>query len=246
MNKLKKLFDYLLIILATIVGYTMGNVIHASLVIIDFIFALFRIKFMVKIVIIIWSNMLFWTIGKRLYIKGKENIEKGKNYIYIVNHSSLFDIPALMSLKPDIAWVGKPNYAKIPIFGHLLRLNGYISIKREDFRRAKMSIDIATEKAAKNVSIGFFPEGTRTLTGEIQKFKRGFVIVLRSSNLDILPITFNGFYQLKPKKRFHIDPKPKLEIIIHKPLRNEDLIKMKDHEIVTKVQSIIEADYKIG
>ena len=243
---MKKFLDSVIIILINAICYTLGHIINAILVFMAFVSALFRIKSLVKIIIIIWANVLFWLIGKRLYVKGKENIEKNKNYIYVVNHSSLFDIPALMSIKPDIAWVGKARYTKIPVFGNALRLTGYISIKKENLRKAKSSIDMAAKKATGDVSIGFFPEGTRTLDGHIQKFKRGFVLVLRNSNLDILPITFNGFYQLKPKKRFYIDPKAKLEIIIHKPLKNKDLIKMKDHQIVSKVQNIVESDYRLS
>ncbi len=241
---MKKILDSIVIIFITAISYTLGLIIHITLVIATLVFAIVKIKFMVKIIILVWSNLLFLVIGKKLHIIGKKNIEKGKNYIYIVNHSSLFDIPALMSIKPDIHWVGKERYARMPIFGHAIRLTGYISIKRESLRKAKDSIVTAAEKAMENASIGFFPEGTRSMDGHIQNFKRGFVMVLKNSNLDILPITFNGFYQLKPKKRFYIDPKAKLEIIIHKPLKNEELIKLKDDEIVNKVRNIIQSAYK--
>ncbi|HAX94883.1 MAG TPA: hypothetical protein DCY25_13295 [Bacteroidales bacterium] len=50
-----------------------------------------------------------------------------------------------------------------------------------------------------------FPEGTRTLDGKINPFFRGFIYLMRTGNSDILPITLNGFYNLKPKNRLFID-----------------------------------------
>jgi len=242
---MKKFIKLIYIILMTLTGYIIGTLIHVVSVMTALFFAILHLKFFVKMTVLVWANLLFLSVGKKLHIYGKENIEKGKNYLYVVNHSSLFDIPALMAIKPLIHWVGKETYAKIPFFGWFLLLTGYIPIKRESLRKAKNSIDRAAQDAMSNVSIGFFPEGTRSLDGQIKPFKRGFVFVLRNSNLDILPITFNGLYQLKPKKRFYVDPTAKTEAIIHKPLKNKDLIKLSDDKIIEKVRDIIAKDYSL-
>lgn len=77
----------------------------------------------------------------------------------------------------------------------------------------------------------------------MQRFRKGFLYLLKSADLDILPITLNGFYSLKPKNRFYIDLKPKIEAIIHKPVQKKDLIGKSDWEILNEMKIIFETHY---
>ena len=95
------------------------------------------------------------------------------------------------------------------------------------------------KSSAKTIAI--FPEGTRTLHGKMNPFYRGFVYLLRASEADILPVTLNGFYKLKPKNRFHINFSSKLEIIIHEPINSKSLIPMEDKEVIETVRTVIES-----
>jgi 1-acyl-sn-glycerol-3-phosphate acyltransferase len=96
---------------------------------------------------------------------------------------------------------------------------------------------------AKDQSVALFPEGTRTLDGKINPFYRGFIYLFRTRDIGILPLTLNGFYDLKPKNRFYIDFGSKLEVIIHKPIQREELINKSDSEIIDKVKGVIESAY---
>jgi len=241
---MKKIIKYLWIFFATLTSYTLGHIINFILVSISLILGILGFHKGVLFFVFIWSRILFLLCGKTIQIKGRENIEKNKNYLIVANHSSLFDILALMQVFPDIAWVGAKRYKKIPVFGQLLKFINYITIDRKSLIGSKKAIDEAVQTAFKNKSIGFFPEGTRSLDGEIHKFKRGFVYILKHSNLDLLPLTLNGFYQFKPKKRFYLDPTSKLEIIIHKPLKNKELSKLDDLEIMEKVYNIIKSSHR--
>jgi hypothetical protein len=66
---------------------------------------------------------------------------------------------------------------------------------------------------------------------------------MRSKDLEILPVTLNGFYELKPKNRFYLDFSSKLDIVIHKPIKREELIAMNDCEIIESVRKVIESAY---
>jgi 1-acyl-sn-glycerol-3-phosphate acyltransferase len=91
--------------------------------------------------------------------------------------------------------------------------------------------------------VAIFPEGTRTLNGQIQDFKRGFILILKGTGLDVLPITLNGTFKLKPKPRFFINPFTRIEMIIHQPITNADLVAKSNDEILKQVKTIIEAPY---
>ena len=60
---------------------------------------------------------------------------------------------------------------------------------------------------------------------------------MRAVNLDILPVTLNGLYELKPKTRFYIDFGVNLQVIIHKPIPVSELLVKEDNEIISIVKS---------
>jgi 1-acyl-sn-glycerol-3-phosphate acyltransferase len=98
---------------------------------------------------------------------------------------------------------------------------------------------------SQNQSVAIFPEGTRTTSGKINPFFRGFIYLLKTRNISILPVTLNGFYDLKPKNRFYINFGSKLEVVIHKPIPKEELINKSDREIIDTLKTVIESAYHI-
>lgn len=99
-----------------------------------------------------------------------------------------------------------------------------------------------TEKT-RDRSIAIFPEGTRTVNGKISPFYRGFIYLLRTTDISVMPVTLNGFFDLKPKNRFYIDFGSKLGVKIHKPIPKEELVNKTDEEIIDTVKNVIESAY---
>jgi 1-acyl-sn-glycerol-3-phosphate acyltransferase len=203
-------------------------------------FAILRMKRTLTFISWLWARSIFWVLGKKLHMEGRENLVKKEKYILLANHSSLFDILAILSFYPGVSWFGREYLLKIPVWGFLLRRTGYIPMKTANFRNTKGMVEQLVQNSDSR-TIAIFPEGTRTLDGKINRFHRGFIHVLRSSKLDILPVTLNGFYLLRPKNRFYIDFSSKLQIVIHKPFKNEELIMKSDQEIINIVKEVIES-----
>jgi len=195
----------------------------------------------VRFLIRIWAKSVFILMGKRLQIEGKEYIDKSK-YILVANHGSLFDIVAIMSFYSDVSWFGHERLLKVPVFGRFLKQTDYVPFKEPTIRNTRHMLEQLVEKA-NDRSVAIFPEGTRTLDGRINPFYRGFIYLLRSRNLDILPVTLNGFYELKPKNRFYINFGSKLNVVIHKPVPREELIGKTDNEIIDTLKTVIESAY---
>lgn len=218
--------------------YLLLYVFTAVIVFFTLIIATLNLKKVLRIVLTFWARSLFFITGKKIRIKGKENYDRNKKYILLANHSSLFDIPAIMSFLPDVTWFGKEYLLKIPLFGKALRMTGYIPMKTANVRNTKVMLKQLVEKSDAG-SIAIFPEGTRTEDGKILKFHRGFIYLMRASELDILPVTLNGFYNFKPKTRTSIDFFSNLDIIIHKPIDFKHLANKTDEEIIDKVSKEI-------
>jgi 1-acyl-sn-glycerol-3-phosphate acyltransferase len=190
----------------------------------------------------IWAKACFVLMGKRLSIVGKENLGKGKNYVLIANHASLFDILAIMVFQPGVAWLGHERLTRIPVFKQLLLMINYIPVKKGAISNTKAIIE--QSKQHKGLSVAIFPEGTRSLDGHMGKFFRGFIQVLRNTEMDLLPVTLKGFYQFKPKNRFYIHFGSRLEVTIHQPIKAEKLIEKSDKEIISDACRIIGSTYK--
>jgi len=93
-------------------------------------------------------------------------------------------------------------------------------------------------------TVAIFPEGTRTSDGKIKPFYRGFIYLYRNSDMQILPVTLNGFYELKPKHRSFINFSARPAVTIHKPVKREELDGKSDQEIIEIVKTIIESAYE--
>lgn len=211
-------------------------------VVVVVILSWFKAKKPVQFLCRIWAKSVFLIMGKKLSVRGKENIDKNKKYIIIANHASLFDIVAITSFYPKVSWFGHERLLKVPVFGRFLKLTDYVPFKEPTVSNTRHMLEQLIEKA-KDQSVALFPEGTRTLNGKINPFYRGFIYLFRTRDIGILPLTLNGFYDLKPKNRFYIDFGSKLEVIIHKPIPKEELINKSDSEIIDKVKRVIESAY---
>jgi 1-acyl-sn-glycerol-3-phosphate acyltransferase len=215
----------------------------AVVVVITLLLAFLNLKRPIHIISQIWAKSVFRIIGKKVRVTGIENIRKEDNYILVANHGSLFDIVAIMSIYPGVSWFGHERLLKVPLFGKLLKMNGYIAFKEPNFRNTKAMIEQLVIRS-KDQTVAIFPEGTRTLDGKINEFYRGFIYLLRNTEVNILPVTLNGFYDLKPKNRSYINFDADLDIIIHEPIMRNELIVKTDFEITDIVKAVIESVYK--
>jgi len=189
-----------------------------------------------------WAKSIFVFMGKPIKVEGMEYIERGEKYILVANHASLFDIVAIVSFYPGISWFGHERLLKVPVFGRILRLTDYVPFREPTYRNTRMMINSLVSKS-KNNTIAIFPEGTRTLNGKINTFYRGFIHLYRNSDMEILPVTLNGFYELKPKNRSYINFDARLGVIVHEPIKRERLEGKSDLEIIDAVRSIIASAY---
>jgi 1-acyl-sn-glycerol-3-phosphate acyltransferase len=204
------------------------------------IFTPIRFRSGVNALLFVWANAVFMLMGKKLHIEGRQHMIKKKKYILIANHTSIFDMMAIMSFNPGVCWFGQEKLLKVPLFGTMLKSLDYIPMRMANIRNTKHMMEQLVEKS-RDKTVAIFPEGTRTKDGKLNPFYRGFIYLLRASETDILPVTLNGFFSLKPKHRFSINFKSKLEVIIHEPISSQTLLPLEDKMIIEKVRTVIES-----
>jgi 1-acyl-sn-glycerol-3-phosphate acyltransferase len=191
-----------------------------------------------------WSRFIFWFFGMKVSVTGYENINPKKPYIFVSNHASMFDIPTVfVALKGKVNIVFKKELTYVPIWGWALRYGHFIMIDRLNPRKAMASIERAAQSIRKGNSVILFPEGTRTLDGKLQSFKRGAFSLAAKAGVPVVPLTINGTYTIMPKGTVNIKS-ANISVVLGKPISTSEL-KGKDGELklMKQVHHVIEKNY---
>jgi 1-acyl-sn-glycerol-3-phosphate acyltransferase len=132
-------------------------------------------------------------------VVGLEHIPKEESVIYVSNHESSFDIPAIFWGVPvPLFYLAKKELQKIPFFGWYIKAVGMVFVDRANHQNAMNSLIEAGNEIKKGKNIITFPEGSRTRNGEIKRFKRGSFVLALENNIDIIPIAISGAREVNP------------------------------------------------
>lgn len=147
-----------------------------------------------------WSDVLttlnpYWKVR----ISGLENIDRRKTYVIVVNHQSLTDIIMLYKTKMQFKWVAKESLFKVPFVGWCLSLAKHIKLSRGKFSSIKEVYRESAVWLRNDVSVLFFPEGTRSETDEMREFQNGAFKLALKEKKPILPIVLDGTRNAIPK-----------------------------------------------
>jgi 1-acyl-sn-glycerol-3-phosphate acyltransferase len=148
-----------------------------------------------------WARLLLRIAGVRVVIENAEAIDEGAPQILVANHVSWFDVLVLAGYTPGrYVFVAKKEVAKVPGFGRAVRACGHIYIDRKDHQKALASMDVVREKLEKErPTVIMFPEGTRSETGELQRFKKGAFVLAIQTCADVVPTAILGSRQVMRK-----------------------------------------------
>ena len=192
----------------------------------------------------IWGPILLLLVGGKLIVKGKENIDPSKTYIYTANHMSNFDIPILFAITSvSLHFIAKKELKKIPLFGWCIAAMGMIFVDRKNRIKALESMKVAGQliKSGKNVIA--FPEGKRSRSRKIERFRKGTFVIAHSAQVDIIPIAIKGSEVLHKPGGLKFRP-GKVYINIGKPIKTSSFADKKAEEFANYTKEIVEKLYK--
>ena len=146
-----------------------------------------------------------WALGITLKVEGSYPDNAGT--IFMANHSSYIDLFVLGAiLKGKFTGLAAQEYLWYPFFGTVVKRLGVIPVNRFKHEAAMAAIKVAEERLRSGFHVGILPEGTRSLTGELQPFKSGGFHLALNTGVAIVPIGVQGAFQFKPKPEWRIRP----------------------------------------
>ncbi|MDI6732630.1 MAG: lysophospholipid acyltransferase family protein [Planctomycetota bacterium] len=154
----------------------------------------------------------------RLRVYGRNNIPEKGGSLLTSNHQSYLD-PALISFvinRPVYFLARKELFEANRLFGWLISQLNAIPIERKEFDSS--GVRRAIEILRKGKLLIVFPEGTRTLNGQIGEVKKGIGLLGTRANVPLIPTFINGAYQSWPRQ--HKLPRRLTQITVsfNKPL----------------------------
>ncbi len=166
-----------------------------------------------------WAHRVVAHAGARVRVQGLSNREEGRAYVIMSNHQSNFDVPTLYyALGAKMRMVGKKELFDVPLFGRAMQRAGFIAVDRKDHARAIASMERVRESVLRGMSIYMAPEGTRSVSGELQKFKKGGFLVAQQTGTPILPITLRGTRDVLPSHSAFPIRGVDVDVVVHTPL----------------------------
>ncbi|MCU0459711.1 MAG: 1-acyl-sn-glycerol-3-phosphate acyltransferase [Bacteroidales bacterium] len=138
----------------------------------------------------------FW----KVIVDGREKLDQKQAYIIIPNHQSLLDIVFFNMLRHRLRWVSKIEIFRVPLVGWEMKMVKYIELIRGNKASVVKMMEKCVESLQDGISVVIFPEGTRSLTGTIGKFKTGAFQLAVKTDKPLLPVLIDGTGEILPKK----------------------------------------------
>lgn len=146
-------------------------------------------------VFVLWYRYMMVTGRLKLHVSGCEKVPSDKRFLLVSNHCSKFDnfIHCAVLKKNQIAYISKPENFNIPIGGRFMRRGLYLSLQRGNTREELKTIMKAIEYIKEDkVSIGIFPEGSRSKDGQLQEFKPGAFKIAEKALCPVIVCSMKG------------------------------------------------------
>ena len=151
-----------------------------------------------------WAKLLLTCFFIRVKIKGKENIDPGKVYVFVCNHRSQLDIPLFaVACRNTFRFLSKIEVTRIPVLGYVVK-KIYITVDRKSKEDRIKSIEKMKDSLQREkISVVLFPEGTRNRTdAPLLDFKDGAFRLAIDTQSPVGVLTIYNSGQFAPANKF--------------------------------------------
>jgi 1-acyl-sn-glycerol-3-phosphate acyltransferase len=176
------------------------------------------------------ARMAVWLAGTRLEIQGLDQIPSGRPVVFMANHQSNCDPPALLAVLPPVLVMVKKEFFRVPIVGRGMVVCGFIPVDRRNREQALEAVEKGVQALKAGKSFLVYPEGTRSPDGRLQRFKKGVFVMAIKAGAPIVPISVSGSNKIMPKGKFVIRP-GRVRITFHEPVATEGSA-MEDRQLI--------------
>ena len=189
-----------------------------------------------------WASLYTWLNPVwRVRVEGRDKIRPDEAYVMVANHLSLLDILVLFRLFTHFKWVSKIENFRVPFIGWNMSLNRYIKLRRGNRASVVQMMKACRITLEQGNSIMVFPEGTRSPTGEMRRFKTGAFEIAKENDRPILPIVLEGTANALPKRGFVLQGRHPISIRVLDEIPAASFAHDSVEELTERVRGLIAA-----
>lgn len=139
------------------------------------------------------SEAALAVLGVEVSVVGEEHLWAHRPCVFIINHQSKFDMFLMMYLvRRGFSGVAKAEAARVPGFGTFMRLADMAFLDRSSTARSVDALKPAVELLQRGLSIVIAPEGTRSWTPKVGRFKKGAFHLAMQAGVPVVPVVIRN------------------------------------------------------
>ncbi len=166
----------------------------------------------------IWGDLAASLAAIDLRVEGEQHLWSRRPAVFIFNHQSGLDLVLMLKLlRRDLSGVAKRELRRNPIFGPLFSAAGIVFVDRSDTRKAIEAMQPAVEALREGRSLAIAPEGTRSPTPRLGRFKKGAFHLAMQARVPIVPVVFRNVLDALPKGALVVRPAT-IEAVVLPPI----------------------------
>ena len=168
----------------------------------------------------VWSRLMCWVMLLPVKVEGRELLDKKQSYVFVANHQGSYDIFLIYGfLGRSFRWMMKKSLRNIPLVGKACESAGHIFVDKSGPKAIHKTYEQGRKVLQNGVSLVVFPEGARTFTGHMAKFRRGAFGLADELQLPVVPVTIDGSFDVLPRQKgLNFVTWHRLRLVIHAPL----------------------------
>jgi 1-acyl-sn-glycerol-3-phosphate acyltransferase len=184
-----------------------------------------------------WARLIVATSGVRIERRGAALPPADASCVFVANHVSYYDVPILFAGVPrQLRMMAKAGLGRIPFIGWHLRRSGHLLV---DLQRPGASIFKKMRRLTRlGASLLIFPEGSRSLDGDVGPFKAGIFMLAIENGWPVVPISLAGARRVMPRGRLMVQP-GRVALTIHDAIPTRDLSRKDARDLARRVREIV-------
>ncbi len=184
-----------------------------------------------------WAWLILKTTGVRVTVRGLEKLDANRSYVFASNHQSIYDIPIVFASLPyQLRIVSKASLGRFPFLGWHLSRTGHLLVDRANPGAGIVKKMARLVRGSRSLIV--FPEGTRSTTGALGRFKGGMFLVAIDAGLPIVPVSISGSRHVMLRGRLMTCPGDVM-MTIHDPIPTAGVGRGAAREISSRVRDVV-------
>ncbi len=179
--------------------------------------------------------------GSRWRAEVHPAIDPQGTYLFFQNHVNHLDHCTAYAATPHFKQgVELEDHFAYPIYGAFMRSRGTIPVQRGNLRALANLMKRMRAEVEQGHSLLIFPEGTRTLTGQLGELQPGVFRIAVQLGVPIVPVTVTGMYRVMRKGSYLIRPGHAVTVHCDAPIETADLSRREVPVLMEQVRSVMQ------